>query len=346
MSHSPVRRRQRADLVRLTIFLVVAGLFTFWVGAVTGEYRAGDRDQYSAVFEDVSGLQVGDKVRIAGVEVGKVRNIVVQEGSLVLVTFDVDPGQVLDTSIRAAIQYRNLIGDRVVSLSRTDPDARTMAVGDTIPVEQTASALDLDTLLNGFKPLFAGLSPSQINALSGDLVQVLQGQRSAVTTLVQHVGSFTTTIAEREQLVGQVIRNLNDVVGTFDERRDTVAALIDSFEALVTGLDRQDTQILDAAQQIDALARDASSLVRAARGGLKPDLVALATAARGLNGSADTLEQVLHQLPRHYRAIQNTASYGNFFNFFLCGVQVQTGGPDGGTVLSPWIYSDVKRCKR
>ncbi|NHA01238.1 hypothetical protein G5V59_19030 [Nocardioides sp. W3-2-3] len=35
-----------------------------------------------------------------------------------------------------------------------------------IPIANTASALDLDTLLNGFKPLFAGLNPSQVNELS------------------------------------------------------------------------------------------------------------------------------------------------------------------------------------
>lgn len=345
MSES-VRKRERADLVKFTIFLTVAALFTFWVGVVTAEHRSGDSDAYTAVFEDVSGLEVGDEVRVAGVDVGRVRDIFVQPDSTVRVSFDVATDQELDESTQAAIQYRNLVGDRIVSLSRSDAGAAAMAVGDTIPVERTASALDLDTLLNGFRPLFSGLSPQQINLLSGELVQVLQGQRSAVTSLVQHVGSFTTTIAEREQLVGQVIRNLNDVVGTFDQRRETVAELIDGFEALVSGLDHQDTQILDAAQRIDGMAREASSLVRAARGDLKPDLVALAEAARGLNKSSDTLQTVLRKLPGHYRTLQDSASYGNFFNFFLCGVRVKTDLLGSAPVTTPWVYSDAERCQR
>ncbi|KRA27866.1 MULTISPECIES: MCE family protein [unclassified Nocardioides] len=344
---SPEKRRQRADLIKFSAFLAMAAAFTVWVAAVTGEYRPGDRYDYRAVFEDVSGLAVGDEVRIAGVDVGKVRDIDVQPDNTVIVSFDVTEDQALSTATRATIQYRNLIGDRVVQLTQ-DPKAKgeELAKGGTIPATQTASALDLDTLLNGFKPLFAGLSPTQVNELSGQLVQVLQGQQSAVATLVQHVGSFTTTIGNREELIGQVIRNLNDVLGTVDERKDTVGLLLDRLDTLLTGLDKQDTQVLDAAARIDRFATETSTLLSRARGDVRADLQGLATAARGINSESDTLEQVLQNLPGHYRTLQNSASYGNFFNFFLCGVRVQTGLVDAAPITTPWIYSDAPRCKK
>ncbi|MCX6399728.1 MAG: MlaD family protein [Propionibacteriales bacterium] len=345
---SPERRRQRSDLIKFSAFLAMAGAFTLWVAAVTGEYRPGDRTDYQAVFNDVSGLAVGDEVRIAGVDIGKVRDIDVQPDNTVVVSFDVSDGQTLTTATKATIQYRNLIGDRVVQLTQ-DPeagaDAKALAKGATIPATQTASALDLDTLLNGFKPLFAGLSPTQVNELSGQLIQVLQGQQSAVATLVQHVGSFTTTIGNREELIGQVIGNLNDVLGTVDERKDTVGLLLDRLDTLLTRLDKQDTQVLDAAAKIDLFARETSTLLTRARGDVRGDLKGLAVAARGINSESDTLEAVLQNLPGHYRTLQNSASYGNFFNFFLCGVRVQTGLIDSAPVLTPWIYSDAPRCK-
>lgn len=345
MTTSVIRKRERADLIKLTTFLIVAALFTFWVGAVTGEYRTGDSDTYKASFDDVSGLEVGDQVRIAGVDVGKVRNIDVQPDSTVLVTFDVRGGATLNASTHATIQYRNLIGDRIVQLTRTDPSAEVIDAGWTIPTSQTESALDLDTLLNGFKPLFQGLNPSQVNELSEQLIQVLQGQESAVNVLVQRVGSFTTAIGDREALISQVIGNLNTVLDTVDSRRETLGLLIERLDTLLTGLDKQDTQLLIAADKIDGFAREASTLVRNARLRINPDLKALAKAARGLNMNAKTLETVLQRLPEHYRKIQNTASYGNFFNFFLCGVRVQTDGPTGQPVITPWIRSDLARCK-
>jgi phospholipid/cholesterol/gamma-HCH transport system substrate-binding protein len=338
MKLSVERRRQRADLRKLTAFLVMAAVVTVWVAAITGEYRPGDRESYRAVFADVSGLAVGDEVRIAGVDVGKVKEIDVQHDSTVLVTFDVRSDQELSTATRATVQYRNLTGDRVVQLTR-GRGAGVLAAGGTIPVSQTASALDLDTLLNGFRPLFAGLSPAEINGLSGQLVQVLQGQQSSVATLVNHVASFTTTIGSREQLVGQVIRNLNSVLGAVDESSGSLGALLDGLDSLLVGLDKQDTQLLDAAAHIDRFARETSTLLVAARGDGRGDLAALAVAARGLNRESATLEQVLAALPPHYRNMQRMASYGNFLNFFLCGVRIRT---DVGT--GPWFSSDAGRC--
>lgn len=342
---SVVRRQQRNELVKLTVFLVLSTLIAIWLGAVMGEARPGDRDEYRAVFQDVSGLAVGDQVRVAGVPVGKVTDLDVAKDTTVVVTFDVEKDVRLDAGTQAAIRYRNLLGDRILQLSRGKA-GEVLSPGDTIPVGSTASALDLDTLLNGFKPLFAGLTASQVNELSGQLVQVLQGQGAAVEQLVGTVASFTSTIGQREQLVTQVVRNLNTVVGTLDERRGSVGQLVDELAALARGLDRQDTQAIDAAARISDLARNTTRLVRRARGDVRVDLAALAGAARGLNSEADTFETLLDKLPRHYRALQDTASYGSFFNFFLCGVRVQLTSTDGRPVQSPWILSDVARCHR
>jgi phospholipid/cholesterol/gamma-HCH transport system substrate-binding protein len=343
---SPVRLKERADLVRLVIFLVVAALVTFWVAAVTSEYRSGGATPYQAAFDDVSGLQKGDQVRAAGVRVGQVTDIDVQPDSTVVVAFEVDETLVLDSATTATIEYRNLIGDRIVQLATTSERAAAeLAAGEMIPIANTASALDLDTLLNGFKPLFAGLNPSQVNELSQQLVQVLQGQESAVETLTTRVGSFTSAIAQREQLITQVIGNLNEVLQTVDGRRNELGELIDALDVVLTRFDEQDTEILIAADKIDEFAREASGLVARARGDLTPDLRALTVAARGLNMEKEELVAVLRQLPRHYRKLQNAGSYGNFFNFFLCGVRIQTDVAAGAPVLTPWINSDAERCQ-
>lgn len=346
MSASIVRRRERSDLIKFTIFLIIAALFTYWVGVVTSAHRPGDSTAYRAVFSDVSGLQVGDAVRIAGVDVGKIKSIEVRSDATVLVGFAVPKGQSLDTSTEATVQYRNLIGDRVLLLSRPDQAGQTLQPGGTIPVGRTRPALDLDALLNGFKPLFAGLSPKDINAFSGELIEVLQGQRASIATLVDRTASFTTAVGDRQQLVGQVIRNLNQVAGTFDDRRDDVGTLIDQLSLLVDGLDKQDTQVLDAASRVDGFAREAATLLRDSRADLRPDLVQLASTARGLNEKEDVLTAVLRKLPIHYKALSNTASYGNFFNFFLCGVRIEADGVGGKPTITPWILSDVERCKR
>lgn len=342
---SAQRKGERNDLIKLAVFLLLAGFVTYWVGLVTSAAHPGDRKQYNAVFSNVSGLTTGDAVRIAGVEVGKVTKIQVQPDSTVLVTFSVPTDDTLNTSTEATVQYSNLIGDRIIQLDRPDANMSTLPPGGTIPLARTKPALDLDTLLNGFKPLFAGLSPAQTNALSGDLINALQGQNSALTALLQHAGSFTTAVGERQQLVGGVIRNLNAVIGTFDQHRAQVGSLIDELSGLLNGLKGQDTQTLDAAAQINSFASTTSTLLAALRPNLRSDLTQLEKVASGLTESQGTLVAVLNKLPHHYAAIQDTASYGDFFNFFLCGVRVETGSGNS-PVLTPWILSSQSRCKR
>lgn len=341
MTRSTVRKREHADRIKFALFSTMALAFTVWVGAVTAEFSAGAREDYRAVFDDVSGLSVGDDVRIAGVNVGRVEEIDVQENNTVIVSFDVSTDQRLTTATRATIQYRNLIGDRIIQLTQGRKQAPVLDAGGTIPAAQTASALDIDTLLNGFRPLFAGLSPQQINQLSGQLIKVLQGQQSAVAALVEHVASFTNTIGNREELISQVVGNLNSVLGAVDESSDSLGNLIDRLDALLKGLDKQDTQLLNAAAEIDTFASRTAKLLADARADVRHDLERLHVAARGINSDAATLEDVLGALPDHYRALQNSASYGNFFNFYLCGSRELT---DAG--MGEWNFSEAARCQR
>ena len=343
---SVVRKQQRADRIKFSVFMAVAAVITGYLVIVTGEIRPGGREDYRALFTNISGLRTGDQVRVASVPVGRVKQIDVRPDNTVLVTFDVEKSIALNTSTTATVRYRNLIGDRFLELDRPDPDAPTLRSGATISRGKTSSALDLDTLLNGFKPLFVGLNAAQINELSTQLVAVLQGQTSAITTLLSTVGRVTQTIGDRQALIGQVVNNLDTVLGTIDDRRDVLGSLIDQLSQLVGGLDRQDTRILDAAGDISVFANDAAALLAQVRGDLTPTLHQLTVAAGQVNQQAATLDEVLGRLPTHYQTVQQSASYGNFFNFFLCGIRLQITDDNGSPVQTPWIRSDLQRCSR
>ena len=74
--------------------------------------------------------------------------------------------------------------------------------GSTIPVSQTSPALDLTVLFNGFKPLFQALSPSDVNELSYEIIQVFQGQGGTLDGMLAHTASITQTLADRDQVIG------------------------------------------------------------------------------------------------------------------------------------------------
>ena len=78
-------------------------------------------------------------------------------------------------------------------------------------------------LFNGFKPLFQALSPGDINQLSYEIVQVFQGEGGTLESLLGHTASVTQTLADRDEVIGDLIDNLNEVldhVGDRDEQLD------------------------------------------------------------------------------------------------------------------------------
>ena len=122
-----------------------------------------------------------------------------------LVTFKVDKDQQLTDGTNATIRYRNLVGQRYISLAQGVGGPRVLKEGDTIPLARTNPALDLTVLFNGFKPLFAALSPADVNKLSYEIVTVFQGEGGTLESLLSHTASVTSTLASRDQVIGSLI---------------------------------------------------------------------------------------------------------------------------------------------
>ena len=113
----------------------------------------------------------------------------------------------------ASIRYLNLIGDRYLELKRGDNDQRLPA-GGTIPLERTEPALDLDALIGGFRPLFRALDPDKVNNIAQSIITIFQGQGGTISDILDQTGQLTSALADRDQAIGEVIRNLNTVLDT------------------------------------------------------------------------------------------------------------------------------------
>ena len=117
----------------------------------------------------------------------------------------------LPASVHATIRYRNLIGQRYLALTEGPAPAASCPRRRADPAcRRPRPALDLTVLFNGFRPLFTALTPQDVNSLAYEIIQVLQGEGGTVTDLLQHTASLTTTLADRDAVIGQVITNLND----------------------------------------------------------------------------------------------------------------------------------------
>jgi phospholipid/cholesterol/gamma-HCH transport system substrate-binding protein len=315
-------------LTKLIIVTVVIALATGLVALTIANVTLQPTTRYLARFSNVSGLLVGDDVRIAGVKVGSVDSIELVDRRIAQVGFSVQDSQRVPASVTASVLYRNLLGQRYLSLARgPGPVGATLPPGGLIPIERTTPPLNLTVLFNGFKPLLAGLDPEQINRLSWEIVQVLQGQGGTVTSLLTSTSSLTRDLADRDRVIGELIANLNLVLDTVNARDEQLSALIQQLQRLVSGLAEDREPIGQAIVSIDQLARTTAGLLADARPPLRQDIAALGALATNLANSDQVIDGVLRFLPEKLTKLSRAGSYGSWFNFYLCGVE--------GTVTVP-----------
>ena len=221
---------------RFAIYAGVCLLGTAAMFVIFGQLRFQEEQTYDAIFSNVSNLKDGNFVRIAGVEVGKIKSIKIQDDATARVTFSADDSVVLTEGTRAVIRYDDLIGGRFMALEEGAGGTTRLPPGVTIAVDHTAPALDLDALIGGFRPLFRALDPDQVNALSGELIAAFQGQGPTIGSILSQTAALTSTLADRDELIGQVVVNLNTVLGSLGDNSDKFGEAIDSLSELVHGL--------------------------------------------------------------------------------------------------------------
>jgi phospholipid/cholesterol/gamma-HCH transport system substrate-binding protein len=194
--------------------------------------------------------------------------------------------------------------------------------GATVCTDHTKPALDLTVLFNGFRPLFQALDPKTVNDVSFEIIQTLQGEGGTVETLLQRTASLTTTLADKDAVIGRVIDNLTAVLDTVDKRDVDLNSLVTQLRRLAAGFAQDRATIGQSIAGIGNLTDATAGLLNGIRPGLRADVAGLGKLATNLNGSKDVIDGVLQRLPDKLNRIVATATYGGWFNFYLCGLEV------------------------
>jgi phospholipid/cholesterol/gamma-HCH transport system substrate-binding protein len=321
----------RASLVKFILFVAVTLLATGTLAMTIANTQFGDKSTYRAVFEDVTGVAAGQEVRIAGVRVGEIDSVAVhKDRTNAVVEFSVVKTSVLTEGTQATIKYRNLVGERYLSLTQGVGDARALKDGALIGLDHTQSALDLTVLFNGFKPLFAALSPKDVNELSANIISVLQGEGGNINSLLAKTASLTSTLADRDAVIGRTISNLNAVLGTVDAHDAALKQLIDQLQRFVSGLAADRKTIGASLTNINSLTAETADLLKVTRPSIQADIKNLRALSTNLNKPANTatFEKFLSNSPEKITQITRTATYGSWFNFYLCKFDGQVSLPE------------------
>lgn len=236
-------------VVKLLVFFSVTALCAVIIVAALRTPVSGTLASYGAEFDDVSGLYVGDDVRMSGVQIGKVSSVDL-DGGIARVGFEIEDRRPIFVNTQAAVRYQNLLGQRYVELIQKDAATGSpLEAGETIPVDRTIPSFDISKLFNGFKPIFDTLDTAQLNQFTENILRMVQGDGSGLGPVLRDVDRITQFAVQRESIIGLLIDNLGQISESIGGQSAAVADLLEQLHSLVSRLSTQMDGVLASLDQ-------------------------------------------------------------------------------------------------
>lgn len=320
------KSRVPSSAPKVALFAVVSVVLIALLGSLIGNVSLASRTKFHGLFTDATGVFPGDRVRLAGVEVGRVDSLdMFERGSrrLARVSFSVDEGVPVFRNSRLELRYENIVGQRYLAIVSDDAPAAVMPKEGTFDESRTTPALSLTELFNGFQPLFEALDPGQINRFTFELVRAFQGEATSVEQLMRSTAQLTNALADKDAVIGRVVTNLGAVLEGVGERDQELSSMIVAFRSLMEGLATDSDAISSSLPSLAGLLGDTAALVGSVREPLTQGMGALRGVAGQLNKDRSVLENSLNRVPDTLRTMIRTASYGSWFTFYICGLDIQ-----------------------
>ncbi|CCK65797.1 MlaD family protein [Mycobacterium canetti] len=226
-------RKVPGSVLWLTVFTVVATVCATIVLSALRSPVSGPASRYTATFTDVSGLHVGDDVRISGVQVGKVVAIRL-DGRTAKVDFTVVNDHPVYRNTVAAVRFQNLLGQRYLELIQSGTAGERLVAGGSIPIGQSIPSFDITKLFNGFRPVFAALDPAQLNQFGENVLRLIQGDDDGMGPVLRDLDAIATFAVNRQGVITALIRNLGEISRDLGGKSRQLFRLIATLNELLT----------------------------------------------------------------------------------------------------------------
>lgn len=206
--------KSSAAMWRLAIAGVVAVLLLILVKNVVTQPVAAALRSYTAEFTDAAGLHLDGDVRVRGVRVGKIHRIDLERRdgqSVAAVVFTLDKRYGITSTTRLAIKFQALTGLRYVDVMGPAENYSTHDLVTHVPTSMTQPSFDITALFNGLQPVFATLSPKELDTFAANAVNYLSGDSDGLKPLLDSIRKLTEFVTDRQHVVAALMRNLSEL---------------------------------------------------------------------------------------------------------------------------------------
>jgi phospholipid/cholesterol/gamma-HCH transport system substrate-binding protein len=176
------------------------------------------------------------------------------------------------------------------------------------------------------------------------LIQAFQGQGMAINSFLSQTATLTSTLANRDALIGEVIVNLNTVLKSVGDQSAQFDKTFTSLSALMQRLADRKVDLTNSLAYSNAAAGTLADMLTRLRPPFKETVAQSDRANSIVMADHDYFDDLLNTLPDAYAALGRQGLYGDFFTFYLCDAVLKVNGKGGQPVYVKVASQPSGRC--
>jgi phospholipid/cholesterol/gamma-HCH transport system substrate-binding protein len=327
-----MRTLETSNRVRVGMMAIIVLLLVVGVGqSFTSVPMLVATPKYYAQFKDAGGIRAGDKVRIAGVDVGQVRSLAIQ-GDHIEVGFSLG-GRQIGKDSRAAIRTDTILGRKDVEI---EPRGTQLLRADgVLPLGQTTTPYQIYDAFFDVTKATANWDIDTVKQSLNVLSQTLDQTYPHLSAALDGVKRFSDTIGKRDDEIKHLLSNGQKIATILGDRSEQVNKLLVNAETLLAAVNARGQAITYLLQRVDAFSAQVSSFINE-NPNINHVLEQLRTISDILKQRKYDLMDVLNTLSKFTASLGEALATGPYFKVMLVNLLPYQ-------ILQPWVDAAFKK---
>jgi phospholipid/cholesterol/gamma-HCH transport system substrate-binding protein len=286
---------------------------------------------YYAQFADTGGLNTGDKVRIAGVDVGRVRSMKI-DGDKVVIGYSLG-GTQIGTESRASIRTDTILGRRNIEI---EPRGTTpLRANGVLPLGQTTTPYQIYDAFFDVTKAASGWDTQTVKRSLNVLSETIDQTYPHLSAALDGVARFSDTIGKRDDQVKQLLANANKIAGVLGNRSEQVNELLVNAQSLLAAINERSYAVSKLLERVSSFSEQVKGFIND-NPNLNRVLEQLRTISDILRDRKFDLMQTLTTVAKFVASLGEAVASGPFFKVMLVNLLP-------GAILQPFVDSAFKK---
>ncbi len=275
----------------------------------------GNNELIEARFAEAGGLRGGDAVMVSGAEVGRVREVTLEDGAVTAARALTDGDVTLGAQTEARIITTTLLGRAAVELVPAG-DGKLEA-GDTIPLTRTSSPYSITSALNQLTTESGQIDKDALQRALDRTSSVLEGSQASVGPALRGITEISRVLEANDDQLATLLDRSARVSAVLADRDQEIASLLTAGESLFAELAARQRVIDELLKSAQTLASELRSALDENARVIGPALDQLNKIVGVLNRNRDAIQDSLVGLRGYATAFGDAASTGPWFDAYI-----------------------------